>query len=341
MAVIRQIKTDASNVYDLAVYNTNVTRTNSMNTSGSVNTIDRAFINSTRANRTAFLPANGILIEYTSNGGSTWTTSSASDAQKRNLFAETRGYNCPVGPGSGTVTTNYWTRITATPVDRYAGVDTFYVWLSTSGHNLSCTIERSTIGNPDTFTTIRADVPVSGWSGPNEIAFSYGAFGGGATQTSNNYKYRFTFKVTKASTSYPTSSPIIIDLRLYGPNVWTNGSNYAATDHVYSWDYDQNVTFPKKVTATSFAGDGSALTNVPDTKVQQNAAITTAGNYPVLLANSTATSQVTGAVNKTSSLLYNPSTGLLSATKFAGDGSSITNISTGAYVDNDDVLHMF
>lgn len=271
MAVIKQIKTDSSNVYDLAVYNTNVIRSNSMNTSGSVNVVDRAFINSTRANRTAFLPANGILIEYTSNGGSTWTTSSASDAQKRSLFAETRGYNCPVGPGSGTVTTNYWTRITATPVDRYAGVDTFYVWLSTSGHNLSCTIERSTIGSPDTFTTVRADVPVSGWSGPNEIAFSYGSFGGGTTQTSNNYKYRFTFKVTKASTSHPTDAPIIIDLRLYGPNVWTNGSNYAATDHVYSWDYDQNVTFPKKVTASSFAGDGQALSDVVGARVRNNA----------------------------------------------------------------------
>lgn len=341
MAVIKQIKTDASHVYDLAVYNTNVTRSNSMNTSGSVNTIDRAFINSTRSNRTAFLPANGILIEYTSNGGSTWTTSSATDAQKRNLFAETRGYSCPVGPGSGTVTTNYWTRITVTPVDRYAGVDTFYVWLGTSGHTLSCTIERSTIGNPDTFTTIRADVPVSGWTGPNEIAFPYGTFGGGATQTSNNYKYRFTFKVTAAGTSYPTNAPTVIDLRLYGPNVWTNGSTYAATDHLYTWDYDQNVTFPKKVTATSFAGDGSQLTNVPDTKVTQAAAITTNGNYCVLLAYSTATSAVTNTVNKSSSLTYNPSTGALSATKLIGDGSSITNISTGAYVDAEDILHMF
>jgi len=55
---------------------------------------------------------------------------------------------------------------------------------------------------------------------------------------------------------------------MYGTSSWTAGNSYAGGDHLYSWDYDQNVTFPKKVTATSFAGDGSALTNVPDTKVQ-------------------------------------------------------------------------
>jgi len=102
-----------------------------MNTSGSVNTLDRAFINKARANRTAFMPAAAIKIEYSSDGGSTWTTSSATDAQKRNLFAETQGYSCPVGPGSGTVTTNYRTRITVEPTDRYAYVDTAYIWLST------------------------------------------------------------------------------------------------------------------------------------------------------------------------------------------------------------------
>ena len=45
-----------------------------------------------------------------------------------------------------------------------------------------------------------------------------------------------------------------------------------------------------------------------DTQVTQAAAITTAGAYPVILANSTATTAVTGTVNKTSTLTYNPST---------------------------------
>ena len=52
-----------------------------------------------------------------------------------------------------------------------------------------------------------------------------------------------------------------------------------------------------------------------DTKVTQAAAITTAGNYPILLGYSTATAAVTNTVNKSSSLTYNPSTGVLTATK--------------------------
>lgn len=61
-----------------------------------------------------------------------------------------------------------------------------------------------------------------------------------------------------------------------------------------------------------------------DTKVQQNAAITTAGEYPVILAYSTATSKVTNAVNKTSTLKYNPNTKILTAPTFKGalDGNA-------------------
>lgn len=45
-----------------------------------------------------------------------------------------------------------------------------------------------------------------------------------------------------------------------------------------------------------------------DTKVTQKAAITTDGEYPIILANSTATTEETNTVNKTSTLKYNPST---------------------------------
>lgn len=54
-----------------------------------------------------------------------------------------------------------------------------------------------------------------------------------------------------------------------------------------------------------------------DTKVTQAAAITTAGNYPLILGYSTATTAVTNTVNKTSTLYYNPSTTLLTAPKYS------------------------
>ena len=54
-----------------------------------------------------------------------------------------------------------------------------------------------------------------------------------------------------------------------------------------------------------------------DTKVTQSAAITTAGNYPLILGYSTATTAVTNTVNKTSTLYYNPSTTLLTSPKYS------------------------
>lgn len=51
-----------------------------------------------------------------------------------------------------------------------------------------------------------------------------------------------------------------------------------------------------------------ASDNNSDVNVKQLAAITTAGAYPLILANSTATTEVTGTVNKASTLTYNPNT---------------------------------
>jgi hypothetical protein len=69
-----------------------------------------------------------------------------------------------------------------------------------------------------------------------------------------------------------------------------------------------------------------------DTKVTQNAAITTAGEYPVALAYSTSTSKVTNVLNKTSTLKYNPSTKILTAPTFKGD---LDGTATNATNDED------
>ena len=80
------------------------------------------------------------------------------------------------------------------------------------------------------------------------------------------------------------------------------------------------ITFDSKGRATSASSITYTLpgSGNSDKNVQQNAAITTAGEYPVLLAATTATSLVTSTVNKTSTLKYNPSTGVLTATSFSG-----------------------
>ena len=70
--------------------------------------------------------------------------------------------------------------------------------------------------------------------------------------------------------------------------IGTNGLP-AGIDHTIKSDVPENAEFT-------------------DTKVTQKAAITTNGEYPVILANSTATTEETNTVNKTNTLKYNPST---------------------------------
>lgn len=80
-----------------------------------------------------------------------------------------------------------------------------------------------------------------------------------------------------------------------------------------------------------------------DINVKQLAAITTSGAYPIILANSTATTEVTGTVNKSSTLTYNPSTKALVTggtvngyTLAAASAKGVTDNSSNADVTSSD-----
>lgn len=65
---------------------------------------------------------------------------------------------------------------------------------------------------------------------------------------------------------------------------------------------------------------------MPSASVKQKSAITTNGAYPIILAYSTATTEVTDAVNKSSTLTYNPSIKQL----YINSGTASTSQATGA-----------
>ena len=69
---------------------------------------------------------------------------------------------------------------------------------------------------------------------------------------------------------------------------------------------------------TQFVWLGWTVDSNSDTKVTQSAAITTAGEYPVLLGYGTATTAVTNTVNKAAAFTYNPNTKILTAETFKG-----------------------
>lgn len=230
-----------------------------VNYSGYAGPIESAHIDVLRANRLAFLPASGIKVEYSVDGGATWIDYGATDDQKASLFAMRMGSAALFYTGKHTkadeCTIKDQLRITVTPVDRYASVNMLYLWVSVAGTSATVNISRSTIGAKETFTDVRTDVPISGWSGPNEIRFSGGTFGGGSTQTSNAYAYRFTFK-NKADGKGSVS---VMDIRMYGPSAWGVPNNMMEKDHIYNWDANQNVHFPAQVTATKFNGSSTGI----------------------------------------------------------------------------------
>ena len=235
-----------------------------VNYSGYAGPIESAHIDVLRANRLAFLPASGIKVEYSVDGGATWIDYGATDDQKASLFAMRMSSAASFYTGKHTkadeCTTKDQLRVTVTPVDRYASVNMLYLWVSVAGTSATVNISRSTIGAKETFTDVRTDVPISGWSGPNEIRFSGGTFGGGSTQTSNAYAYRFTFK-NKADGKGSVS---VMDIRMYGPSAWGVPNSMMEKDHIYNWDANQNVQFPAQVTATKFNGSSTGVVDYGD-----------------------------------------------------------------------------
>ena len=232
---------------------------NSTNYAGYAGPIEAAHIDVLRANRLAFLPASGIKVEYSTDGGATWTNYGATDDQKASLFAMRMGSGTVFYAGKHTKTAECTAkdqlRVTVTPVDRYASVNMLYLWMTIAGTTATVDIARSTIGAKETFTNVRTDVPISGWSGPNEIRFSQGTFGGGSTQTGNQYSYRFTFKNKADGKGYVS----VMDIRMYGPSAWGTANSMMEKDHIYSWDTNQNVSFPAQVTATKFNGSATGV----------------------------------------------------------------------------------
>ena len=250
----------AANIGAAAVSHTHtpnqIAGTSTYGLSGNIDMITGIRIGAYASNKSFGLPANAIVIEYSNDGGATWTDYGATDAQKRDLFSETRGTGFAIGKtNKDTKSVNDQLRVTIEPVDRYVSFNALYIWMSTNGNTCTVDLERSTIGAKDTFTTVFSGQPISGWSGNNIRYFSGGMFGGGSTQTSNNYKYRLTFKMTAlGSSTYGPGS--ITDIRFLGDAVHSSPNNMVSKNHLYTWDSSLNATFPFKLTATGgFIGD--------------------------------------------------------------------------------------
>ena len=229
---------------------------------GNISPIDAALSYMHSANRLQFAKPDGITIEYSTNGGSTWTDYGASDSQKISLVS---GLSCSLFLGkrtSGTTATTDALRITlnATNCGIYTIGRTLLINFTTGGATGSkVKVETSTIGAPTTFTD-RGSYAIGGWPGWNSYPINIGAFGGNPTQTWQIANIRLTFTIDGAPSSGGRAA--VSNLLLFGENAWLTPSNMARTGHIYDWDINQNAIFPAGITATSFNGNATSASSV-------------------------------------------------------------------------------
>ena len=241
------------------------------NIKGDFGPIDAAMVPTLGTNRFAFLPASAITVEYSRDGGITWTDYELSDKDKVRLVSGLDLGNkiLTIGKITSSSSENFTIdcklRITITTQPRaiiYTILKKFVILISTgysTGSNV--TIERASFAEPNNFKLIQENVPISGWSGYNVINNVNTIFGGAPMQTSQFQKLRFTFGITGVNENYPKSGPAIQNMYAFGGVGWTTPSNMAKTGQIYSYDELQNVTFPALVKSSLVPASDEDLAN--------------------------------------------------------------------------------
>lgn len=236
--------------------------------SGDVGPISAALSSEHSANRLAFLNPDALALEYSNDGGSTWTDAYWDDAHKVNHVTTSSSITVGSAP---TVTTDHKSRVTLTAQDGTTG----YVYtrphkllinVSSAGHGMSVTIEYKRGASGASWATL-GTYPLSGWSGWNDIDISgLSTLGGGKTQTTNNWYLRFTYHITSVNSNHSNTKAFVLGMRLFGTTCWNPTSNMGETGHLYSYDSDQNAYFPAGLnTAGQLTENGTRVSKVGHT----------------------------------------------------------------------------
>ena len=212
------------------------------NWAGGNGPLDTAIVDNLRANRYAGIKA-GVTVEYSRDGGSTWTSYGASTQSITQLFTTSSGFVIGKADSTNKATANgtkYQLRITIDHASAsvYSEIRKYVLNVSTNG-SYSCTvdIQRTLKESPDTWANYMTGVPLSGWSGYNVIQT---AFIAGNSFNGHFRKVRFIFKANGGDTNYTGLN--IISIYAYGGFGWTTPSNLAQNGHLYSIDVASNGT---------------------------------------------------------------------------------------------------
>lgn len=219
--------------------------------------VDAGMMSELSANVMAFPNPAGISIEYSRDGGVTWLDYGATDQEKVELFTSQSRLTC----GNAAIdklpaTVGYQLRITITPsnTNLHAELNKIIMYISANGGlNCWCTfkglkVKEFTAGHEDDeyYTTIINKALIYGWEGFNVLNFNTIITGYTLNYEERYYRMRLIFGYDNVYGSSYTGLQIL-ELRFFGRRKWIVPSNLAKNNHLYTYDWQQNALFPKKV----------------------------------------------------------------------------------------------
>lgn len=208
------------------------------------------------ANRFAFLKASCIDIEYSNDGGATWTDYGAPDYTKMSIFINSdRSVIVGNATADSPATPKSKVRITLSQADSglASSFNKFIIYVQTDGSSgCSVTIQKALNSDLNTFTDVKT-APLSGLPGYNVINLGSGLDFG--NHSSHVGKLRFVFSITSQASS--GKGLMIRSIGGYGGTAASAPSVMAKTGHLYKYDPYQNAVFPGEITASHFNGEAS------------------------------------------------------------------------------------
>lgn len=229
-------------------------------TNNSVSPLLMAMDSEFGANRLAYFPSSRIKVEYSTDGGSTWTeltTGNYSEANKTKLVTTTSQYMY-LGNGSTTDYSKNRLRITFDAgdmnVDSILYLVTRKIALFTGTANstgFTCQIQIQTYAqynsNSGTFSNYGSAFSLGGWSGWNTYPINFTLGGYTSANQTNSSSTRIKAIRLLFSQTGGTGNGIVSRVRLYGETAHRTTSQYANNNHIYTIDENQNATFPSKI----------------------------------------------------------------------------------------------
>ncbi len=203
---------------------------------------EMALFHSEFNNKTEFYPPANVICE-TSTDGTTWSTYSVTDAQKKALVGGDSGASITIPNG-----TSYF-RVRFVNNGNYVYLNALYVYHTSGGHSTSVKMYTKNYGTTTWVAHTNSNTAVGSWPGHIYLPFSTIAY--------HPSTYVDEVAVVFAPTwngTYP-SNPIT----LHQMQIW--GGYPAGKRNIYSVDSDKNVTFPAAVSVGSTSDTATAASH--------------------------------------------------------------------------------